>query len=51
MPKVIIPYSEQSKQSEAVGEQVRFILNLFWCFKGWRYLFNDIKNVAVFNLI
>ena len=51
MPKVIIAYSEQSKQSEGVGKQVRFILNLFWCFKGWRHLFNDSKNVAVFTLI
>ena len=30
-----VAYSEQSKQSEGVGEQVRFVLNLLWRSVGW----------------
>ena len=31
----IVAYSEQFEQSEAVGEQVRFVLNIFWGSEGW----------------
>ena len=31
----IVAYSEQSKQSEGVGKQVRFVLNLFWGSGDW----------------
>ena len=31
----IVAYSEQFEQSEAVGEQVWFVLNLFWGSEGW----------------
>ena len=50
----IVAYSEQSKQSEGVGKQVRFVLNLFWgsgdwCHprKMWLFLlsFNKLGNI------
>ena len=31
----IVAYSEQFEQSEAVGEQVWFVLNLIWGSEGW----------------
>ena len=31
----IVAYSEQSKQSEGISEQVWFVLNLFWGSEGW----------------